>query len=92
MFIYKKGSRRVAAKWKTLPGLRHAEGKRILLFRGFRLPAQKLLETDKKECLTAHFFILLDWNLIARAENCLMTNITYISVIQKSLCFEFGKK
>ena len=88
---YKKGSRRVAAKEKTLHGLRHDEGKRVLSFRGFRLLAQKLLESDKKECIAAHFFLLLDWNLIARAENCLMANITQISVMQDSLCFEFGK-
>ena len=64
---YQKGSRRLGAKEKQQLGLKLTEGKKVLSFRGYRRLAMKLFESGRKEHISAHLFLVLDWNLIARA-------------------------
>jgi hypothetical protein len=88
---YKKGCRRAIANEKQELGLRLSEGKKVLSFRGYKKMAMKLFESGKKEHIAAHLFLILDWNLIARAENCIGAQINHISFLRDALLFEFGK-
>ena len=79
---YKKGTRRLAAK----------EGKNPFLFRAYKYLAQILFESDEPEHVAAHTFLLLELNLISRAEYVVDSNIYLVSFQQDYLLFDIGKK
>ena len=65
---YKKGMRRKGAQQKGELGLSLAEGKKPLPIAAYKELARILFESEKPEHVAAHAFLILAWNLIARAE------------------------
>ena len=72
---YKKGTRRLAVKERKKLGLAATEGKKPLPFCAYKYLAKILFESDEPEHVTAHTFLLLEWNLISRAEYVVDSNI-----------------
>ena len=59
-------------------GLKISEGKRPLSYQAYRELAKILFASDDKRKVAAHAFLTLEWNLIARAENCINCKIDHI--------------
>ena len=89
--FYKKGTRRLRVKEKSELGLSMIEGKRPLSFAAYKFLAQVLFESNKPEHVAAHTFLILQWNLIARAEYVVEAKIDSIWSQQDSIMFDIGK-
>ena len=89
--LYIKGSKRINLAAKQTLGLKIVEGKKHMTPDVYSKLAQVLFESDKVEHIFAHTFLVLDWNLMKRAENCVNANISHIQVVNDALVFEFAK-
>lgn len=68
------------------------EGKDPMSVETFEYIAKEMFVSDNaEESLFAHFFFLLDWNLMKRAENCAGCKINHIHWNGDALVFEFAK-
>ena len=67
LYSHKKGSRRVAATEKQDFCLNLTELKRALSFHAYKLLATVIFKSEKVEYIAAHEFLILEWNLMARA-------------------------
>ena len=67
------------------------EGKKPLPFRTYKYLAKILFESDEPENVTAHTFILLEWNIISRSEYVVDSNIYLVSFQQDAFLFGIGK-
>ena len=85
------GKRRAGLKEKEQLGLTITEGKRPLSQEAYELLAKTLFFSEKKEHIFAHIFLVLDWTLMKRAENCVNCKINHISFQNDCLVFEFAK-
>ena len=83
--------RGVAASDKQDLGLKSSEGKKFLYFQAYKRLAEIIFRSKKIEHIAAHTFIVLEWNLIARAENCLEAKVEHISFHRDALLFDFAK-
>jgi len=88
---YKKGTRRLSAKEKKQHGLSTIEGKKPLPFAAYELLAKILFESPDPEHVPAHTFLLLEWNLISRAEYLVDSKIDAVSKKNDALTFDIGK-
>ena len=86
--VYNKGSNRTAAKERKNLGLSTVEGKKHLPFAAYRLLAKILFESEKAEHIHAHTFLVLEWNLISRAEYVVDANIDLVSFTKDALLFD----
>ena len=68
--VNKKGSSRIAALEKYELVLRLIEGKKTLSFQAYKRLAEILFLNEKIENISAHTFLIIEWNLIATSENC----------------------
>ena len=66
------------------------QGKRPLSFAAYKFLAQVLFESNKPEHVAAHTFLILQWNLIARAEYVVEAKIDFIWSQQDSIMFDIG--
>ena len=85
------GQRRTGVKEKQDLGLVIEEGKKPLTFNCYEAISKQLFYSDNKEHLFAHLFMVLDWCLMKRAENCVHAKINHIRFEHDSLVFEFSK-
>ena len=88
---YKKGTRRISARQYHKLGLSATEGKKPLPFWAYCHLAKILFESENAEYIAAHAFLLLDWNLISRAEFVVGAKIDLVSAVEDALVFEIGK-
>jgi len=88
---YKKGARRLAAKERRELGLRITEGKKPLPLKAYRRLAEILFNSEKKEYVQAHTFLVLDWNMISRSESVIQSMIDLISQSKDSINIDLGK-
>ena len=88
---YKKGTWRLAVKERKQLGLAATEGKKPFPFRAYKHLAKILFESDEPEPVTAHIFLLLEWNLISWAEYVVDSNIDLVSFQQDDFLFDIGK-
>ena len=88
---YKKGSRRKGAAEKKELGMAATEGKKPLPFKAYKYLAKILFESEKPEHVSAHTFLLLEWNLISRAEFVVDSKIDLILYAEDALKFDMGK-
>ena len=88
--VYKAGSRRTSAREKKDLGLSTVEGKKHLPFAAYRLLARILFESPKPEHIYAHAFLVLEWNLISRAEFLVDAKIDIVSFTKDALVFAMG--
>jgi len=88
---FKKGTRRVLAKEKKKLGLSTIEGKKPLPFCAYEYLAKILFESDKAEYVAAHTFLILEWNLISRAEYLVDATIDAVTFKGDAMLFDIGK-
>jgi hypothetical protein len=81
---YKKGCHRKSAEEKRKLGIRNT-GKDPLPLQAYIFLAELLCKSDDAEHIAAHLFLLLDWNLISRADMIVHSNIELIGIVTKCL-------
>ena len=85
------GMKRKVAKDKIASGKPLDEGKRPMSFEAYHLMCEKLNESDHSEAIFAHCFLTLEWNLMARSDNCISMHVSHVEWRQDCLVFFFGK-
>jgi hypothetical protein len=88
--LYKKGSARKGAKERQALGLRMTEGKDPMSLAAYIQLAEILCKSPDPEHNAAHLFLLLDWNLISRADTVVNSNIELVGMGSNALRFEIG--
>ena len=78
MAIFIQGMKRTVTSAKETLGLKIGEGKDALKFEGYDYTAKKLFFSRDKRDVFNHLFLVLDWNLMKRAENCVHAKINHI--------------
>ena len=63
------------------------EGKQPMSFDQYKLMARKLFESDAHDALFAHTFLVLEYNLMARANNCVEMEVVHVEWRQDCLAF-----
>ena len=89
--LYKKGARRKGATERKRLGLAATEGKKPLPIRAYKYMAKILFESDKPEHIAAHLFLLIEWNLISRAEFVVDAKIDLVSFQEDAMLFDIGQ-
>ena len=62
-----------------------------MLFEVYKFIVKGLFESSKKEHVFVHLFLILDWNLMKRSENCVNTKVAHIRFHEDALVFKFTK-
>ena len=88
---FQRGMKRKVTSEKVKSGQSLEEGKKPMNFDAYKLMCKKLIEMEKDEGAFAHLFLILEWNLMARASNCLLLNLGHIEWRNDCLVFFFGK-
>ena len=88
---YKKGVRRIGVTEKMAIGVSTSEGKLPLPFAAYKFLAQILFESAKPEHIAAHTFLVLEWNLISRADMVVTALIDSIRCHNDAILFEIGR-
>ena len=79
------------AKEKSASGKSLEEGKRPMSFEAYRLMCKKMMESDATEALFAHCYLTMEWNLMARSDNCENMHVSHVEWRQDCLVFFFAK-
>ena len=85
------GMKQVVASAKAASGESLDEGKKAMTFDVYKKLCQILYRGVGADYLFAHTFLTLEWNLLARSDNCLSMNLSHIEWRNDSLLFYFGK-
>ena len=88
---FQRGMKRKVTSKKVKSGRSLEEGKKPMNFDVYKLMCKKLLQMEKDEGAFAHLFLILEWNLMARASNCLLLHLGHIEWRNNCLVFFFGK-
>ncbi len=88
--MYKKGTRRKGARERQALGLRTTEGKDPIPLAAYTHLASILNRSNDPEHVAAHLFLLLDWNLMSRADFVVTSNIELVGVWNDALRFQVG--
>ena len=67
------------------------EGKNPMSFEVYKCLCKSLHKSEDIENVFCHLFLVLEWNLTARSDNCLQMSLTHIQWRNDSLIFFFGK-
>ena len=92
MSSYKKCSRRTKSPEKKYIGSKSTERKKAFYFQSYKRLEDIIFQSEKIGNISAHTFIVLEWNLIERADNCVGAKVDHISFNQDTLIFYFVKK
>ena len=82
------GMERIIIAEKQIIGIKFSEEKNIS-FEEYELLAKTLFESREKRNIFSHPFLVLDWCLMKRAENCVNSKINHIHFHGDCLVFEF---
>jgi hypothetical protein len=87
---YKKGTVRDGARQRKELGIRSSEGKDPLPFAAYVYLAEILHKSKDPEHIAARLFLLLDWNMISRADSVVSSNIELCGMRDDALVFDIG--
>ena len=85
------GFERSGASETQALGMQISKGKKPISLEAYELLTKRLFQSGKKEDVFVHLFLVLDWCLMKRAENCVHAQIEHIYFLHDSLVFEFAK-
>ena len=88
--VYRQGTRRKGAAERSKLGMRTTEGKDPIPLAAYTYLANILHQSDDPVMIACHLFLVLDWNLISRAENVVESNIEIIGLWNDALRFQVG--
>ena len=91
MTQFNRGIKRKVAEEKMETGVSLEEGKKAMTFEVYKLMCDKLIKTGTNEATFAHLFLILEWNLMARSDNCKNLQLGHIEWRHDCLVFFFGK-
>ena len=91
MTLFIGGMKRTIAAAKEHLGLKISEGKDAMKFEVYDFLAKTLFFSKSKRDVFNHLFLVLDWNLMKRAENCVHAKINHVRFQDDCLVFEFAK-
>src|SRR6056300_1469521 len=91
MAQFSRGIKRQVAEERAKNGKSLDEGKRPMTFECYKLMCNLLIKSDSHDSCFAHLFLILDWNLMARADSCRNILIAHIEWRQDSLLIFFAK-
>ena len=81
--------RHVAAK-KRESGVSLDEGKRAMSFEIYRKMCEELYSGEGDDYLFAHTFLTMEWNLMARSDDCVNMYLQHIQWKSDCLVYYFG--
>ena len=88
---FMSGMKRTVAKEKAESGTSLDEGKKSMSYEAYKKLCELLYEGEGDDYSFAHTFLTLEWNLLARSDNCLSMNVNHIQWANDALLFYFGK-
>ena len=88
--LFNRGMKRKVTDEKTKLGTSLEEGKKGMNINVYKLLCQKLMEIDTEESIFGHLFLVLEWNLMARSNNCTKLMLGHIEWRDDCLVFFFG--
>ena len=91
MSTFTRGIKRKVPQEKLELGHSLEEGKKPMNFDVYKLMCRKMLQLNSDEGSFAHLFLVLEWNLMARASNCTNFRLGHLEWRQDCLVFFFGK-
>lgn len=87
-----QGLKKVVAEDKKKTGQKLSEGKRHMSREVFEKLCKIFMKGESDEYLFAHCFLTLEWNLMARADNVVDTQVSHIEWHSDCLVFHFAKQ
>ena len=90
--IFIAGIDRTGANQAQKLGLKIGHGKKPMSFEAYEIIAKHLFQSGDPQDVFAHLFLVLDWSLMKRAENCVNAKINHIYWNNDCLVFEFAKE
>ena len=78
--IYLKGTCRTGARERQEHGFCVTEGKDPMKFKAYVELAKILCKSDNRDHIAAHLFLLLDWNMVSRAEGVVSQQIDLFKI------------
>ena len=88
---FMSGSNRTVASQKAESGELLDEGKKLMSCEVYKKLCGSLFEGEGDDYAFAHVFLMLEWNLLARRNNCLAMNVNHSQWYNDSLVFYFSK-
>ena len=85
------GIQRTIVNDKITRGESLNEEKRPMILSVYENMCKNLYEGDDNEYLFAHAFLKMEWNLMARADNCVNVHVNHVQWQDDCLLFFFGK-
>jgi hypothetical protein len=84
---FMSGLKRTVASSRAASGRSLDEGKKGMSFEVYKKMCEILFKSDDDEYLFAHTFLTMEWNLLARSDNCFSMNVNHIEFKNDSLLF-----
>ena len=88
---FNRGMKRQVTEQKMRIGQSLEEGKKGMNIEVYRLMCTKLMEMRTENAAFAHLFLIMEWNLMARSDNCAKLQLAHIEWRNDCLVFFFGK-
>ena len=88
---FNRGMIRQITTEKAEKGVSLEEGKKAMNMDVYRLMTQILMKSGSDDATFAHVFLVLEWNLMARSDNCKNLRLVHIEWRHDCLVFFFGK-
>ena len=85
------GLKRTVAAEKGVSGRDLDEGKKGMSFEVYKRMCEILFKSDDDDYLFAHAFLTMEWNLLARSDNCFSMRTQHVEFKNDSLIFFFAK-
>ena len=82
--------KRVVAANKIQSGASLDEGKKAMIFEVYKRLREELYKVKGEDYLFAHAFFTMEWNLMARSDNCVNMHVQHIQWRSYYLSFCFG--
>ena len=87
---FMSGMKRHVAAQKRDSGVNLDEGKKAMSFDVYRRMCKELYCSEGDDCIFAHAFLTMEWNLMARSDNCVNMHVQHIQWNTDCLVFYFG--
>ena len=84
------GMKRVVAANKIQSGASLDEGKKAMIFEVYKRLREELYKVKGEDYLLEHSLLTMEWNLMARSDNCANMHVQHIQWRSDCLSFCFG--
>ena len=78
MCQFNRGMKRKVAEQRENSGSSLEEGKKAMNIEVYKMMCKKLFESGHEDAALAHLYLVLEWNLMARADNIVYTHVAHM--------------